>query len=343
MKTEKEEYLQFPAPYFGGKSNIAKIVWQYLGNVKTYIEPFCGSAAVLLKRPNYNPNKHKEIINDADGFITNVFRSLKFSPDETAQWCDWPVNQADLSARKLRLIANEKYLLDNLMKDEIWHNPQLAGYWLWAASCWIGSGLLSINQRPHLGSSGMGVHKIGKRPHLSNSGKGVHKSSLRPDWGNVEINENKDVKDLQEPFNTNLYKWFRILSERLRYVWIFCGDWTRVCGGNWQNDHGICGMFFDPPYSKETGRYEGIYHKENMHVSHDVREWCKKRGNDSKMRIILAGYFEEHQELLDCGWSIHRWKAGGGYASLAGNQKINTNRFKEALFVSPYCLKNNLF
>lgn len=93
-----------PFPYFGGKSKISSIVWEALGNPKHYIEPFFGSGAVLLNRPNFDPSTSIESINDKDGFIANVWRSLQFSPDETAKWCDWPVNHADLSARKKELL-----------------------------------------------------------------------------------------------------------------------------------------------------------------------------------------------------------------------------------------------
>mgnify|MGYP001611645972 FL=1 len=124
--------LQAPFPYFGTKSKIADLVWMALGNVKHYIEPFFGSGAVLLSRPHFEPDKHIETICDSDGFIANVWRSLQFSPDETARWCDWPVNHADLSARKSKLIANEKNLLENLIKDDEWHDPKMAGYWIWA-------------------------------------------------------------------------------------------------------------------------------------------------------------------------------------------------------------------
>lgn len=46
--------LTAPFPYFGGKATIAPLVWEALGNPVRYIEPFCGSAAVLLARP-YEP------------------------------------------------------------------------------------------------------------------------------------------------------------------------------------------------------------------------------------------------------------------------------------------------
>ena len=40
-----------PFPYFGGKRAIARDVWQRLGEPAHYIEPFCGSAAMLLRAP----------------------------------------------------------------------------------------------------------------------------------------------------------------------------------------------------------------------------------------------------------------------------------------------------
>jgi DNA adenine methylase len=45
------EHLQAPFPYFGGKSRVAEIVWARFGDVDNYVEPFFGSGAVLLARP----------------------------------------------------------------------------------------------------------------------------------------------------------------------------------------------------------------------------------------------------------------------------------------------------
>ena len=53
--------LKAPFPYFGGKSKIAEQVWTLLGDVKNYVEPFAGSAAVLLARPRF---KGPETLND---------------------------------------------------------------------------------------------------------------------------------------------------------------------------------------------------------------------------------------------------------------------------------------
>lgn len=88
----QQNRLKAPFPYFGGKAMIADLVWHYLGDVKQYIEPFFGSGAVLLRRPQTQHQLYYEIVNDKDGNIANVWRAIQYKPDETAKWCDWPVN-----------------------------------------------------------------------------------------------------------------------------------------------------------------------------------------------------------------------------------------------------------
>ncbi len=171
---------------------------------------------------------------------------------------------------------------------------------MWAASCWIGSGLT----------------KLGQKPHLSNKGSGIHKCS--------KIG--------------NIYAWFRQLSERLRYVRVVCGDWTRVCGGNWQDNFGLCGIFFDPPYGIKD-RNTKIYHHDSTIIANDVMQWAKERGKKKIYRIVIAGY-EEHRKLLENGWTSLNWKSGGGYSTL-GSQH-NKNRFRETLYFLPYCLSQKI-
>ena len=312
-------YLKFPAPYFGGKSSIAGDVWDALGQPSHYLEPFFGSGAVLLKRPNFDANDYTETVNDADGHICNVWRALQADPDAVAKVCDWPVNHADLMARKARLNAATATLLEDLCRDDKYYHTELAGYWIWAASCWIGHGLVCPSQRPHLGNAGKGVHAKGQIPHLGTAGTGV-----------------------QEPYTPNLYQWFRVLSARLRRVRVVCGDWKRICGGDWQ-DCGwpSVGYFFDPPYSAEAGRRNALYAVDSATVAHDVREWSIERGKRTNYRIVIAGYYDEHASLLKLGWRVKTWSAKGGYANMAkagSNAKGKINRHKEALFFSPHCV-----
>lgn len=39
--------LRAPFPWFGGKSRIAATVWEALGDVPNYVEPFFGSGAAV--------------------------------------------------------------------------------------------------------------------------------------------------------------------------------------------------------------------------------------------------------------------------------------------------------
>ena len=57
--------LAAPFPYFGGKRRAATSVWRELGDPGGYVEPFAGSAAVLLARPRTS-GRRVETINDAD-------------------------------------------------------------------------------------------------------------------------------------------------------------------------------------------------------------------------------------------------------------------------------------
>jgi DNA adenine methylase len=320
--------VKAPFPYFGGKSKVASLVWDALGQPRRYIEPFFGSGAVLLARPGYDPAKHNEIVNDADGFICNVWRGIQFLPDEVARWCDWPINHADLCARKRELVKNEERLLENLIADPTWCDPVLAGYWIWAASCWIGAGLTRPNKRPQTtGWSERGVHAAGKRPKIDEGyGKGIHSAGQIPNISRLV--------GLLTATSDSIKAWMRELSDRLRKVIVICGDWTQVCGGNWQDYRGDVGIFFDPPYG-DVGRDTDIYHKESMDVAATVNEWALARGDRPTFRIVLAGYRDEHQNLLDHGWTEQVWKTNGGY----GNQgkKKNVNRERETLFFSPHC------
>jgi hypothetical protein len=88
--------LQAPFPYFGGKSKAAETVWQAFGVVDNYVEPFAGSAAMLLGAPD---GERVETINDADGFVANFWRAISYDPAAVAHHADWPCNEIDLFAR----------------------------------------------------------------------------------------------------------------------------------------------------------------------------------------------------------------------------------------------------
>ena len=47
-----ERDLKTPFPWFGGKSRAASLIWDRFGSPANYVEPFAGSLAVLLSRPD---------------------------------------------------------------------------------------------------------------------------------------------------------------------------------------------------------------------------------------------------------------------------------------------------
>lgn len=142
-----------PFPWFGGKRDIAEVVWARLGRPRQYIEPFCGSAAVLLAAPAPAP---LEVIGDANGFVANFWRATKFQPARVAEEADYPVSHIDLGGRHRWLMEHRGRLAD--LADPEWPgDARIAGWWLWGQCCWIGSGWCEwVGQIPHAGNAGMG-------------------------------------------------------------------------------------------------------------------------------------------------------------------------------------------
>ena len=332
-----------PFPYFGGKQRIASIVWQALGDISAYIEPFAGSLAVLLGRPESFAGV--ETVNDADGLICNFWRALKAKPHLVAQHADWPVNENDLHARHAWLVGKKDSLQARLEGNPHYYDAKVAGWWVWGMACWIGSDFCSgkgpwqivasngDRQLIHLGNAGQGVQR--QRVHLCNTGNGVQRKRVH--LGNAGQGE----AGLGEQ---GLLAWMEALARRLARVRICCGDWTRICGGRTGDalSHffiaGLpCGIFLDPPYSSEADREMGCYRVDDGDVAHAVREWALRHGDDRRLRIVFAGYDGEHQ--MPKRWRCVAWKSKGGMSNQAkGDSRAKDNCHRERLWLSPYCL-----
>lgn len=333
--------LRAPFPWMGGKSRAADVVWRGLGaDVVNYVEPFAGSLAALLGRPN-GPGKI-ETVNDLSGAICNFWRAVKSNPDAVAEWCDDPVSELDLHARHAWLVVRLDEMAEQLRADPDYFDVKVAGWWVWGICQWIGTGwcggIKHGEPRPNL-NSGQGVHAPGnsahhKRPETSgtNPGKGVHGSTT---GGLPAIGNDRGINGVSAP---PCLEWFRALQVRLRRIRVVCGDWTRVLGpsvlGKGKNVGGRrpCGVFLDPPYDTSL-RAKRIYTHDRDGLAAEVRKWAIEHGDDPDLRICIAGYFDEHAAHMPASWTAHRWKGARGYAG-----EDNDNREEETLWFSPHCL-----
>lgn len=310
-----------PFPYFGGKGRIASIVWQHLGDVQNYVEPFFGSGAVMFARPT---DAQTETINDKDHLVANFWRAVQDDPEAVAYYADNPVIEDDLTARHIWLVQEGiPQLAARMPADVEYYDAKIAGWWAWGLSCWIGSGWCTgigpwyaedgvIKKRARGNSEGVSR----KLPFLAAAGKGVKRQ------------------------NTQLAEYFQRIAARLKNVRICNGDWGRIVTRGALNYGSTVGVFLDPPYSSGTGRDMTLYREESGDVAHDVRAWCIENGDNPRYRIVLAGYRGEHDELEQIGWTAHGWHAGASYQTTASAGTGNDNNRKlETLWLSPHCLK----
>ena len=308
--------MRAPFPYFGGKHRAAQIVWSALGDPAGYVEPFAGSAAVLLARQLNG--RRVETLNDADGWLVNTWRAIKMAPTRVAENAYGPVSEIDYHARLAWLQERrDEELVAWLEGDPEHYDAKAAGWWLYVLACGIGDPFGPGPWRTvdgklrKLGNAGRGVNRA--LPHLGDAGQGV----------------NRELPHLGDAGQGALEIYFGNLASRLSRVRITCGDWRRVvqssvtragAGGD-----GSRAVFLDPPYATSGDLYA---HRED--VGEAVREWCAGVAS-TDLRIVLCGYDDEHDAL---GWRVAAGRSGGG----AGYSTRSDNGRRERLWLSPACL-----
>jgi DNA adenine methylase len=347
------DYTKTPFSWFGGKSKAAPVVWAALGDATHYVEPFFGGGAALLRRPHpANRTYYSETVNDLDGFVVNAWRSIRLSPGATAEAASWPVAEADLMARHLRLLRwRQENDLERLMADPDWHDPMMGGWWIWGLCCWIGSGWCAGEGPWQVGPEGKVANvprsKAGvwrQRPDLADDGRGVNHPGLREPGVGEEAGDGFAYHPVTMP---KLRDWFDFLSARLRHVRILNGDWKRAVttGAAFtltvRQGKGPCGVFLDPPYAASAGRDMGLYTEESGTVAHDAADWAIANGDNPKFRIVFAGFEGEHgTKFADAGWREVEWfKAGHLTGGMGHLKKDGTHQqHRERLWLSPHCL-----
>ena len=267
--------MKAPFPYFGGKRTIAETVWRAFGRPKQYIEPFCGSAAVLLSA--HEPSS-LEVIGDANGFIANFWRAVVAQAEEVARWADYPVSHVDLGARHVWMMG-EREALGTALQDPHWPgDAKLAGWWLWGQCAWIGSGWCEWTGKvPHVSDAGRGIQATGQVPHVSDAGRGAH-----------------------EPWTSSgrvAMRWLRELANRLERVRVVHGSWDRCLNSHYGAE--LTAIFLDPPYKA----YEKLYG-----VSEPVAAECEAWAKDNAgLRVALCGHRGDYDLP---GWTEHDWERG---------------------------------
>ena len=340
-----------PFPWFGGKAKAAPLVWQLLGDVEHYVEPFAGSLAVLLNRTHpCNRPYHSETVNDADALLVNAWRGIQFAPDAVAEAASWPVSEACKSARQIALLRwRETGAKERIAGDPRYFDSEMAGWWLWSVAVQIGGftddGAWTadpvtgrIVKMPRSSTREPGVSR--KIPNLGNSGSGVCGAPLREPGVSLSGRNFPKEGDFHPITMPRLRWWMRLLSARLRHVRICNGDWSRVCTNGVMHTlsvrtGGICGVFLDPPYSTEE-RTKNLYRVDDSNIAAACRTWAIEAGKDPRNRIVLAGYESEHDELERHGWTVYEWFKYAGFMTPGRNKSFGP---RERLWASPHCLR----
>jgi DNA adenine methylase len=309
--------MNSPFPYFGGKRKVAAAVWARLGSPAQYIEPFCGSAAVLLACPR---PAALEVVCDGSGFIANFWRAVKHQPAAVAEWADYPVSHIDLGARHGWLMA-QRDRIGAGMQDPDWSgDAKVAGWWLWGQCCWIGSGWCDwFGQIPHASDAGMGVQAIGQIPHASSAGMGVQAIGQIPHASSAGMGADA----LLTSCGRTAWAWLHRIADRLERVRVVHGDWSRCLNNHFGGDD--TAVFLDPPYRS----YEALYGKAGA-VADAVEAWARE---NEHLRIALCGHQGDY--ALD-GWDAVGWSRGR--LTYSGGQTTDS----ECVWYSPACLPATL-
>ena len=316
---KRSEYLnkiKRPIPYYGSKEKIAQTIVDIIKKdnwSNQYIEPFVGSNSILL---HDDFDGIKVIINDFDGKITNIWRSLKYKPEETAGYIQGVCNTINLTALDLAVQRNYDSLLDRLHADIDYCDPKLAAHFMDLCCSWIGAGAGNV-----------------KGPWTTIKDEDGIDILVRKEKGDIVCQQAQWGSDRGiNAKHSGISAWFNAISKRLSDTYILSHDFERIL-----NLHCIKSkrttIFFDPPYDKSGNSGVGVdYISDDANIiSKRTREWCIKNHNElSKTRIIIAGRGIEHDELLSYGYIKIE---GINAKSLNKNVKIDDNINREYLWV----------
>lgn len=308
-----------PFIWFGGKRTIAADVWSRFGPVNHYIEPFCGSAAILLAAPRI---AQLEVVCDTNGFVANFWRAVKYQPAKVAEWADYPVSHIDIGARHRWLMDPERRAaLETTLQDADWPgDAKVAGWWLWGQCAWIGSGWcewersgnIASDQIPHISDAGVGIRAIGRIPHITDAGRGIQAIGKIPHISHAG-------RGMLTSSGRTAMVWLNKLAGRLERVRVLHGDWSRCLNSHYEHDS--TAVFLDPPYRGYEVVYDG-----GVPVIDTVVQWARYNAD---LRIALCGHAGDYDLP---GWDAVPWKRA---SNTYGSDKTAD---QECVWYSPACL-----
>ena len=244
-----------PFSYRGSKWKVAPDVWQLLGDSGVYCEPFCGSLAMLLSRPDSDRNVPVEHVGDIDCLLINFWLAIKNDPESVAHHYIAPASQVLLESRHQYLRGQRKLVKQKILDNYKWYDAELAGIWAW------GQGLSVDNWC-------------------------FDRAYSSPWW------PTKTMSAIRQQSEEQLTEYFSRLSVRLRNVGIHCSDWLSTIEKGLARIRGPVAVFVDPPYSSRAGRQSGLYAEDSLTVSQSAAEWCLSYGKE--YAIAFCGHEGTH-------------------------------------------------
>ena len=80
-----------PISYYGGKQKMAKNITPLIPQHTVYVEPFCGGATILFKKPwpsVTSSGHYREVINDLDSNLIHFFKTLRDNCEELCKFLE---------------------------------------------------------------------------------------------------------------------------------------------------------------------------------------------------------------------------------------------------------------
>ena len=354
--------LTAPFPYYGGKRRLAPRIWERLGNPTVYAEPFAGSVACLLARPD-GPGP-REIVCDLDGGICNFWRAVQADPEAVAHWADYPTIHQDLTARHAWLrnwIAENR---ERLSADPDFHDARAAGWWVWGASLWIGGGWCHVEanmkeSRPHLSGTGgvqtamspQNVSAQTGRPHVCNHEGGMGVAAQK----RTQIPHIKDagggsgVSRQTSKTRPDILRWFARIQQRMAAVVVLNRSWESALTPSLlmqtaSSPDVTVGILMDPPYLTE-GRSNALYGSDAAGLSDDCAQqsydWATGWIDEGRPDYKARGRRGEHYRIAYCahegdfpvppGWEVMT-------ETLGGIKRADRRHRRDCVMFSPACV-----